>query len=163
MSKDLSSFTKKGLQLISFRQRSTFELAQKLEIFADKFHLNKAYIPDAIARLEEMGYVNDETFAVWVVTSYTGKKAKGKRFIKHQLDKHHIAPDIQQRALEQITEDEVDTANRILAKKLPSWQHLPFPQAAAHIQSYLYRRGYSTETIHQIITAYKQQNTNKTE
>lgn len=159
MNKDQSLFIKKGLRLISYRQRSSFELSQKLTQYADKFQLEKASIPRAIARLQEMGYQNDETFAVWVVSSYTGKKAKGKRYIQHLLDTHHISQDIQSRALGHMNEDESKEARRIIEKKLITWQHLPFPQAASRIQSYLYRRGYSSETIYQIVTDYKQRKT----
>lgn len=140
----------RALRKISLHPRSQKEIKS----FLFTLEQNAQLIKTVIDRLVEMNYLNDETFAEWVIRSYQGKKAKGKRFIEQILKKHDIDPEIITKLLPVDQTKELESARLLIQKKLSIWDKLPSIIKKNRIQSYLLRRGYSHDSIGPLVDEY---------
>lgn len=152
--KNISRLIQKGLTLISYRMRSQKEIQDRLKIFAEKHHIESSLIAPAVSRLMEMGYINELKFAQWIITSYTGKKAKGTRFLKNFLLKQGITQEIIDSVLPTNKDEEISQARSLIDKKMGVWKHLPSETKKNRIVSYLVRRGFSYDIVYRLVDEY---------
>lgn len=145
-----SSIMAQTLRYISIRPRSVKEVTDYLQ----KKTADPDLIDRIIKRLQEMNYLNDKTFAKYVVHSYQGKKAKGRRFLEHLLKKHHISTTLIQKVVTLDEQQELHSARLLIQKKIPSWNTLPVNKRMQRIQSYLFRRGFSHSIIRPLVDEY---------
>lgn len=151
MDESLYSFIMaRTLRYISVRPRSTKEVTDYL----NKRTEDQKIINRVLTRLQEMNYLNDNNFAEYVVLSYKGKKAKGRRFLEQLLKKHEIKNAIIKRVVTIDERQEQENAKNILQKKLPFWKHLTPQKRIGRIQSYLLRRGYTHAVIRSLVDEY---------
>lgn len=103
----------------------------------------------AIRKLENLGLVNDETYAHHLVQSLMRRKSLGRTGLRHQLRAKGIAADVVDRALEDSLEgsDESQRAAQALQKRLPRWQALPAHERRAKAYQYLARLGFESDVI----------------
>lgn len=103
----------------------------------------------ALGKLENLGLINDETYAQHLARSLIRRKNLGRTGLRFQLRSQGIAADVVERALEDSLEgsDESQRAAQALAKRLPRWQALPAPQRRAKAYQYLARLGFESDVI----------------
>lgn len=166
-----------SFRFVSFRPRSKKEvrdfLLKKLSRFSATpisslvtptyVGVQPSLIERVIARLRDLGYVDDAKFAAWWVDQRQSHKPKGARLIAQELKAKGISDDfvktllVKQRGQYSCgrndidTDDEVTLARRAIAKKVPLWQKLPKLEQKKKIYGFLGRRGFDTETIYCVV------------
>jgi regulatory protein len=136
-------------QLIGIRNRSTKELEERL--------LKKEYTPQTatgvIARLTELGYLNDAKFATdWA--SYLSQKGKGPELVRLELRKKGIRSEIVNEVLGTLKaspEDEEERVKALAEQKMKHMKDLPADVVARRLTGFLARRGYSLDTVKKVI------------
>ena len=111
-----------------------------------------------IARLEEMSYVDDATFAKNWVAARTHTKVKGPAVIRQELKAKGIDPETIETALSDALLGDKDTqealARQAVAKKLPYWEKLPLLSFKKKVYEYLLRRGFSSSVAMRLVDEY---------
>lgn len=134
-----------SFHFISYRPRSEKEvkdfLAKKLERRKIDDH---GMLIKVLDRLRELGYIDDATFTSWWIKQRESHKPKGARLLAWELKAKGIS-------LEIVPQDEVASARRAIAKKLPLWQKLSPLERKKKIYGFLGRRGFDGDTIRHII------------
>ncbi len=151
---DLTKIVQKGITLISYRPRSRKELENRLNEFIDKRKLSRSLLPKGIERLTELGYINDESFAQWIVDSYKGKKAKGGSFLKKKLREEGIESSIIEAVVPTDKDEEMQAARALVDKKWLIWSQFSSEKQKRRIQDYLVRRGYSFDIVYRLVDEY---------
>lgn len=129
----------KAVRYLAARARSNHQLAQYLK----KQQFSEQNIADAIARLTEEGYMNDQQFASSYVSSRLGKQGKGKLRIAQELKGQGIANKIIERTLANV-DDEVELEGAYeAAKKKQRSLHGEHAENRRKLLQFLLRRGYS--------------------
>lgn len=130
---------------VSFRPRSEKEFKYFLLKKLQRRKISDVRIIDRVlTRLRELGYIDDAKFTSWWIEQRESHKPKGVRLIAWELKAKGIS-------LETDTQDEVASARRAVAKKLPLWEKLPSLERKKKIYGFLGRRGFDTETIRHVI------------
>lgn len=138
-----------GLWLLSRRDYTTFELAQKMK----NYQPDEKIVQDAVDKMVSLGYVNDERRANNLVNSYIKKESAYK--IKRRLSEKGVSKEIIEEVIqENINEDtEIEMASNMLIKKFKQFN----PENKQKYASYLAGRGYSWDVISKAISALKSQ------
>lgn len=106
----------RALRLLARRPRSREELRQKL---VEKNPGNESIIAQVIARLEELGYLNDAQLATDYAQTRVELKPIGRRRLKNELRKRMIAEDLIDRTLEDLYTEETETT--IMDRAVQRW------------------------------------------
>lgn len=106
----------RALRLLALRPRSREELWQKLR---EKNPEDESLIGRVIARLEELGYLNDARFAADYTQTRLELKPVGRRRLKNELRKRMIAEDLIDRTLNEVYTRESETA--VLDRAVQRW------------------------------------------
>lgn len=131
----------KALGYVSRRPHSEAELRTKLA----KKDYDEAYIDEALERLNQLGYLDDEAFArQWV--DERGRQ-RGKRLLQMELRRKGVADGIIEQVLAEDSSDEVSQARDLVAKRLSRLSGQPPAVVRRRLTDYLARRGYSYEVI----------------
>ena len=143
----LTGFKEYALNLLSVRPVSRHELRQKLE--------EKDCPPDQAVeitdRLTELGYLNDEAYAVTVVRHYAAK-GYGPYKIRDELWRRGVPREYWDGAMEQ-REDPAEAMDAFIAQKLRGVEN-PGPKELKKVSDALARRGYSWNEIHEALRRY---------
>jgi regulatory protein len=134
----------KAILYLSRRMHSKKELRQKLvraEFAAD-------VIDKSLAKLEELGYVNDEEFARQKLQQ-AQRKLIGQRRAMAELMRSGVKGDVARDAVDQhFRSDEArDNAQKLIDKNLPRLERLDPDTAKRRLIGLLQRRGFDYETI----------------
>ena len=132
------------LHYLSVRARS------RKEIFT---YLGKrGFSPDAarsaVSRLEDYGYIDDESFAALWVESRRKHRPRGSFALRCELAEKGVEQKIIDQAL--AAYDETEAAHRAASKKAARWSGLPERERKAKIYNFLKQRGFSLETCREI-------------
>ncbi len=135
-----------ALKLISIRPRSRRELQERL--------LRRGYrdatIGQVIQDLSEIGLINDAALTEQLISYGLRDKGLGIRGLKEMLYKRGIDRDLIENAgLEDI--DEYPHALKIAEKLKKRSSHIPADRLKRRITGYLQRRGYSYDTIREVL------------
>jgi regulatory protein len=130
-----------AFKLLGYRPRSSRELQLRLKA--------KGYeaedIEKAMARLLELGYIDDHTLAVSLADQASRLKTLGRMGARRFLGIRGIGRDHVEEALSDY--DELEAAGRLVMRKLPTLFGLDRRAAMGRISGYLGRRGFSHQTI----------------
>lgn len=135
-----------GAQLISRREHSSKELYNKLL---------KNYPPEfaaeAVAKLQEIGMLNDERFAEMYANELFEKKGYGKKRILFELNTKGIDRTLAENAVEELfcEEDNIQRIVDIVRKKYYNIENDEKQRRRA--AAYLMRAGYSGSEIHRAL------------
>lgn len=153
-----------SFRFVSFRPRSEKEIVDFLEKKLKKWNVYGPGLTEKIiARLRELGYVDDSKFVSWWIEQRHTHKPKGMRLIAQELKAKGISDELVKPLLvkkggqyfsdrnENDTDDEETLARRAIARKLPLWKKLPKPERKKKIYGFLGRRGFESDTIAHII------------
>ena len=142
----------KAIRFYSIRPRSVSEfktfLAKKLAKNVDQ----KIQVTDMVlARLEELGYVDDIAFANWLSYQRTRVTPRGEIAIKRELLQKGVAEDIIQDVLVSHRVHANDAAKRLVSSKAHLWKSLSGVALNKKLYELLARRGFTNNTIQIVI------------
>jgi regulatory protein len=144
-----------AIRFISFRPRSQKELTDFLAQKMAKWKVVGApLLEKVVARMGELGYVDDGKFASWWITQRTAFRPKGKRALVSELRGKGIAPDVIEEAFASSSSedfDEYESAKKIVTKKLNAWGSLPNLELKKKVYAFLAARGFSSQITSRII------------
>lgn len=150
-----------SLRFVSYRPRSEKEIRDFLTKKLKRWKVFGGTVEDkVIARLTELGYVDDTKFAEWWVEQRRTFKPKGAQLIRRELQAKGINKEIITNALAErycyLTSgrkpndnifSEKELAEKAIQKKLPLWTSLPPLAWKQKVYSFLGSRGFDSETI----------------
>lgn len=138
---DAGKVVTKALTYVSRRPHSEAELRTKL----GRKDYDEALIEDALLRLNQLGYLDDEAFArQWV--EERGQK-RGARLLQAELRKKGVADAIIEQVLAADASDEVAEARALAEKRLGRLSGHSPAIVRRRLTDYLARRGYSYQVI----------------
>ena len=141
-----SGLKEKALNLLTVKPQSRKELERKLEQW-EASEQETAAICD---RMEELGLVNDASYAAQVVRHYSAK-GWGEHKLRDELYRRGVPRDLWQQALEQ-AEDSTDAIDAFIAKKLTGKQ--PDRALLKKVSDALVRRGFGWEEVRDALNRY---------
>ena len=129
----------KAVSLLNYRAHSRKELADKLK---QKTGCGDEDLNEVLDRLEELGFLNDRTYAVSVVRSCT-RKGYGKQRALSELNRRGIPKELHEEALAEMPETD-STLERLIRTKLrnPSDR-----DDVRRVSAAMVRRGFSWDEI----------------
>jgi len=134
--------------LLKFRLRSEKELALRLR--QKKF--SEAVIQETIHFLKEKEFIDDRVFAQgWVASRL--KKPFGLRRISLELAGKGLSKEIIEQTLTRIKEDhsESEVVSQLAEKRFSRLKGIEPQKAKARVYAYLMRRGFSPDTVGEIV------------
>jgi len=138
----------KALHFLAFRMRSEYEVKKKLL----DLEYGEAVVLEAIQKLHNLGFLNDESFAKAFLETQKKTSKKGPRVIQQELKKKGIEKSLQEEVLKTYTEEDQTQIAQGLAEKIANQQSSKTPrQVKQKIQDTLLRKGYSYATISKVI------------
>ena len=133
------------LEWVLTRPRSVRETRDYLRRKIYDKMLNPDYIERIIERLLAKKYLDDANFAAYYVENRFVKKGISQKRLRLELAKKGIAPDLIEQTLADSPRDEVEEAQKIIAKKRKK-----YPDDDKLIQ-YLCRQGFSYQLVRSLI------------
>jgi regulatory protein len=144
-----------AIRFISFRPRSEKELTdfltkkmQKWEVVGDPL------LAKVVERMRELGYVDDQVFALWWIGQRSAFRPKGRRALVAELRGKGVSSEGIEIAFSQATSEELDeyaSARRLVEKKLDRWTNLPQIEQQKKVYTLLAQRGFPSSLIQRII------------
>jgi len=141
-----SGLKEKALELLTRKPQSRKELERKLKEW-DAAEEEQAAICD---RMEELGYLNDASYASLVVRHYSAK-GFGEKKLRDELYRRGVPRNLWDDALEQAA-DPADAIDAFVAKKLADKN--PDRKELEKVSAALVRRGYSWSDIRDALGRY---------
>lgn len=134
---------------LALRPRTEKEMAERL--IDGGFH--PGVVEATVARLKELGLVDDHAFARQWVEERAGRKGVGRSLLVAELRSKGIEPEVADAAVAEAGLDETARARAVAAGHLNKVRGLPVARQAARIQSVLLRRGFEPEVAEEAIKA----------
>ena len=132
---------RRALEFLARRRRTRSELQkQLLKAFSE------AETNGALARIDELGYLDDESWAKDYVTTLRAR-GRGRSLLARELSQHGIDDEAQESALAE--HDDREEALAIARKRLRSLQRLAPDVRDRRLYAFLRRRGFSNDTAKQ--------------
>ncbi len=141
-----SGLKEKALNLLTVKPQSRKELERRLEQW-EASEQETAAICD---RMEELGLINDASYAAQVVRHYSAK-GWGEHKLRDELYRRGVPRELWQQALEQ-AEDSTDAIDAFIAKKLTGKQ--PDRALLKKVSDALVRRGFGWEEVRDALNRY---------
>lgn len=136
----------KALYLLSFRDYSKKELSNKLK----KDYCTSA-VEKTVARMEELGLINDEVFAQKYAKELLFNKHFAKRKAEFELSQKGIAKDVICGVLESLDCDAVEQIRILIEKKYKT--AYSDEKVKKRAVAFLQRHGYSWDDIKQVLNS----------
>lgn len=148
---EFSKFYNLILRFLSVRPRSEKELK---DWFTRK-EVGEEVRKMVWKKLQNLGYINDEEFAKWWIEQRQTFRPTGFRRLALELRQKGISNDIVESIKYKVArKDELVLAKTAVEKKLRLWENLPPEKFRQKLTSFLARRGFSWETISEIINKF---------
>ncbi len=141
----------KALYLLGLRDYACRELEKKLCVEAPP-----AVAAAVVARLREVGLLNDETYAVRMARSMSTYKQYPRRRIEQELMHRGVDREIAHNAVEELEGEDFQQALAILEKKY--YNKMYGRDSRQRVIAALARRGFSYGAIRQAMDAFAAQN-----
>lgn len=132
---------KKALNLLSYRAHTKKELFEKV-----KRRLGETSAQEATKKMEEIGLLNDEEYALNYARYLSKAKLYAVKRIKYELKSKGIDKEIISKVLEDSEIDEDASINKIISKK-----HIENEKDKKRLIAYLLRLGYNWEQINFVL------------
>jgi regulatory protein len=141
----------KALNLLSFRERSSKELAKRLK---DKGEAPEA-IDQAVSRLHENGLLDDTRFAESRARSGIVGKARSRRRIQQDLAQRGVSREVADQAITKVLDEEGTSelllAERAARKKLRSLDRYEGQEKRQKLYAFLARQGYPGDVVSKVL------------
>lgn len=141
-----SGLKEKALNLLTRKPQSRRELERKL----GEWEASEEECAAICDRMEELGYLNDASYAAMVVRHYSNK-GFGEKKLRDELYRRGIPRDLWDEALAQ-AQDPSDAIDAFVAKKLA--EKRPDRKELQKVSAALARRGYSWSDIRDALDRY---------
>lgn len=148
---NLNKAKEKALRLLSFRAHSKHELKNKI-----KNSLGEKYAEKAAEKMENLGLVNDNEFALLYAKELFLKKLYSIKRIKYELAKKGIENNIIEETISKIDINEEENIKKIFLKKHINKNTLGDEKEFGKLVSYCQRLGYSWSVINSAINDFKE-------
>jgi len=135
----------RALNYLSYRARSRAEIERYL---ADK-GVDQETVEAVIARLTEVGLLDDADFARMWVENRENLAPRGRRMLQYELRQKGLAPEVIAGALEDL--DEADSAYRAAMARVNRYARLDRPTFDRRLGGFLLRRGFSYEVVREVL------------
>jgi len=129
-----------ALNYLSSRPRSRGEVRDRLE----KAACPADEIEETLAKLTDLGYLDDEAFARLWVEDRINFKPEGRYRLYHELTARQVDPGTAQKVLEELLPPEKEAA---LAFELARSRLARRKMDPARLQAFLYRRGFNRSAV----------------
>jgi regulatory protein len=135
-----------ALRMLAARARSEEQLREKL---LAKQWLDHSLLDECIARLKELGYINDRSFAHNYALSRLHNRAIGKSRLARELTTKKVSREIIEQTLEAVFEEvpEGDLLEKAIEKHIRLHGTPNDPKSAKRIFAHLMRRGFQYDLI----------------
>ena len=130
-----------ALRFLGPRPRSIREVRQRLR----RRGLAAEDIEGVVARLQDLGYLDDAAFADFWIENRESFRPRGKRLLEQELRQRGIDTGALEERLADL--DEEASAMRAARKKAQGLARSGYPTFAAKISGFLKRRGFSYEVV----------------
>lgn len=133
-----------ALRLLEYRARSRLELVRALKGKGFK----DAVVDEALAKLENMGLINDMTFARDHAQSLL-RRQYGRQGLMYRLRESGVEDGVAQAAVDEALSDadEAVRAAEVLGKQLRRWAKVPLEKRRERAWQFLARRGFDPDAI----------------
>lgn len=135
----------RALRFLSYRPRSAEEVRRNLA----KHKAPDSLIARVLARLQDLGYVDDREFAKFWLENRARFKPMGPRALRYELRAKGVADDIIETLL--IDTDVADAAYRAAAGRAYRIRRTTRQAFRQKLSGWLRRRGFETETIRDVV------------
>lgn len=136
-----------ALNLLAHRGRSEKELRQRLR--------QKGFTPDAIdeaiRRVVDWGYLDDERFAAAWVEQRQTSRPRSRRALAYELREKGVDREIIETTIDEAEIDEVTDARRLAADKWRKERGLEPDKRRQRTAAFLARRGYGWDVARQVL------------
>ncbi|HEV2128041.1 MAG TPA: regulatory protein RecX [Thermomicrobiales bacterium] len=139
--------TNSSLNLLSHRGRSERELRQRLR---RKGYTSTA-IDEAVRRVIDWGYLNDERFAEGWVEQRQASRPRSRRALAHELREKGVDRQIIETTLGEAEIDEVGDARRLASDKWRKERGQPPDKRRQRTAAFLARRGYGWDVAKRVL------------
>lgn len=137
-----------SMNALTRRGRSRWELGKLLA----SRELDSSVIEAELDRLESVGLIDDGALAETIVRTQHERKGLGRAALANELRKKRIDQSTIDAALEQIgADDELGRALQLAERRANQLRELDHNTAVRRLSGYLQRKGYSGETVRQVI------------
>ena len=136
----------RAFRLLSFKPRSVAEMRARL---LEKDWTDGPTVERVIARLEELGYLDDEQFAASLANSRLAVKPVGRVRLRRDLQRKKLSSQTVETALDEAYEErgEEQLIEQALAKRLRLKGAPKTQEEAKKLFDYLMRRGFSYDLV----------------
>lgn len=142
---DFQQAYERALNYLSYRARTRAEVERYL---ANK-QVDPQVIQTVVARLTEVGLLDDVDFARTWVEQRESLAPRSRRMLQHELRQKGVAPEDIALALEDL--DEVETAYRAAMTRASRYAHLDRQTFDRRLGGYLLRRGFSYDVVREVL------------
>ena len=159
---ELTAAYDSALNLLSFRARSARELERRLL----QKGVTRERADRVIAKLREMGLVDDADFARQLAVSKMSAGASRRR-VHQELFKRGVAREVADDAVEHVIEEEgfsdAESIERIARKKWRSLASLDEPTRRRRLFAFLARRGFDSDEVSRVVRQLEGETANEGE
>jgi regulatory protein len=136
----------RALRLLSYKPRSIEELRGRL---LEKDWADEAAVNQVIARLKELGYLNDEQFAITFATSRLTAKPLGPTRLRRDLQRKKLPSQTVENTIDEAYElqSEEELIDRALDKRIRLRGRPSTRQESKKLFDYLLRRGFNYDLV----------------
>jgi regulatory protein len=136
----------RALRLLSYKPRSIEELRGRL---LEKDWADEAAVNQVIARLKELGYLNDEQFAITFATSRLTAKPLGPTRLRRDLQRKKLPRQTVENTIDEAYElqSEEELIDRALDKRIRLRGRPSTRQESKKLFDYLLRRGFNYDLV----------------
>lgn len=139
-----------ALRLLAVRPRSAAELARRLRM--------KGYAPEVaeevIARLRELGMIDDAAFAGTLVRDRVRLRPQGARRLASELRQKGVDDETARAAIRETMEGESTDERELARRAAEKWRPRPGEEPARarrRLHGFLARRGFDSEVIREVL------------
>lgn len=143
----------RALDYLAYKPRTEQEVRRKLT----QEDVPATVVEDVIARIQELGYLDDETYAHDYARNRFANKRYGPERIRRELRERGIDRHLADEAVEEVfaDEDPVEVARSHAEKRWSRIAHDDDPRRQKQkLYRYLTRRGFTSDTVYRIIDEF---------
>lgn len=139
----------RAFRFLAARARSQKEIEDRLA----RYGYPVIVIERVIAKCKILQYIDDRQFAFQFARSRLVQKPCGPDLLRTELFKRGIHEDLLKEVIAAVFQEnsELELAKKLAEKRLPRLRDLPEQKAKARLISYLKRRGFSWETVQEVV------------
>ncbi len=139
------------LRQLETRPRSYAELAATL----GRRGVDPDTVEAVLARLMEVGLVDDKAFATALISSARANRGLGRRGLVHELRRRGVDAEVASAALADLdtldAHDEEAAARELVRRRMPAMDRLPIQVRARRLTALLDRRGYQSDLAVRVV------------